>query len=280
MSADEGGSEPGSRACVIQAAVPPDTFSERDIEFHRQTAALYDEDVTETFGVYHRYLLEPYLDHLVKRSGPGRALDLGCGTGVVSIALAARGFEVVGVDHSKEMLSIAERKMTDRVVTGSCRFLVGDVRNLPFEDGAFDCVTCQGLLHHLPEMESCLRELDRVLRPGGSFYISEPCRDPTPLRRALRPLWRLSRIGRRPRTRDGPESLEAAIAADELGRLLERLGLEFEMRFLAHIPQLRSVLPEKLYVLAVRGASFPWRRRKGDLVFVFGRKIESSAVAD
>lgn len=249
-----------------------DEFSLRDIEFHRETASSYDTEVTSTYAVYHRLLLEPYLDRLAQQLGAARALDLGCGTGVVSLALARRGFDVLGVDHSEDMLAIAERKLAVTNLRDTCRFVVADVRELPAEDGQFACVTCQGLLHHLHEREPCIRELVRVLQPGGFFYISEPCDEETPLKRALRALWRLRPSQRQPPESEKPQSVEAPISSADLRAELERVGLDFDMYFLTHLPPLRTALPERLYVFVARLLSWPWRRRRGDLVFVFGRK--------
>jgi len=249
-----------------------DQFSLRDIEFHRQTAASYDAEVTERYGVYHRLLLEPYLDRVAEELAPGPALDLGSGTGVVSLALAERGFDVVGVDHSPEMTEIARQKLSDANVRGSCRFVVGDARELPYDDDEFACVTCQGLLHHLREVETCLRELARVLRPGGRFYISEPCSDATPLKQGLRAVWHLRGAGSRKEAEERPASAEARVAADNLRVALDTHGLEFDMRFLTHLGPLQRAIPERPYMLAVRATSWPWRSRRGDLVFVFGRK--------
>jgi hypothetical protein len=72
--------------------------------------------------------------------------------------------------------------------------------------------------------------------------------------------------------------VEAPISARDLGAALERLGLEFDMQFLTHLGPLRRALPERLYVLAVRLVSWPWHRRCGDLVFVFGRKPPTAPV--
>jgi ubiquinone/menaquinone biosynthesis C-methylase UbiE len=251
--------------------VSSDEFSQQDIEFHRETATSYDAEVTAMYGVYHRLLLEPFLEAARAQLGQARALDLGCGTGVVTLALARRGFDVLGVDHSPEMLAIAEAKLTDADVPGTWRFAAADVRDLPADDGAFDLVTCQGLLHHLAGLDPALRELARVMRPGGLFYISEPALGETPLRRLLKAVWRLRR---RSAAADNarPESVEAPINADALRAALAREGLEFDMQFLTHLPPLRRALPEWLYVLVVRLLSWPWRQRCGDLVFVFGRK--------
>jgi 2-polyprenyl-3-methyl-5-hydroxy-6-metoxy-1,4-benzoquinol methylase len=199
----------------------------------------------------------------------GRALDLGCGTGVVTVALARRGFRATGVDHSPEMLALAQAKLEREGVSADLE--LADVRALRFRDGEFDCVTCQGLLHHLEEPAGCLKELERVLRPGGAFYLSEPTRDVTPVRRALLVLWRLLPRPRRPQV-PAPMTVEEPVDPDGLRATLDRLGLEYEVEFLTHIPPLRRHLPDRVYLVASRVLTFPWRRRKGDLVFVFGRK--------
>ena len=266
---------PASDVCYTRVAIANDDFSTQDIEFHRATASYYDAEVTANYGVYHRLLLEPYLDGLAQQLGPARALDMGCGTGVVSLALAQRGFDVLGVDHSEDMLAVAELKLASSDLRGTCRFIVGDVRDLAVGDGEFACVTCQGLLHHLGELEPCLQELVRVLRPGGFFYISEPCREATPFGRALRTLWRLRPIRHHREESEKPRSVEVPISAPDLRAALERLGLEFDMRFVTQLLPLRGALSDRLYVLVVTLVSWPWRNRRGDLVFVFGRKPAS-----
>ena len=218
--------------------------------------------------MYHERLLWPFLDRVAEARPGAKALDLGCGTGVVTVALARRGFQVTGIDHSAEMLAIAERKLAD--VGLEAVLETGDVRALRFGDGEFDCVTVQGLLHHLEEPARCLSELSRVLRPGGFFYVSEPCRDETAVKRVLHSIWRLLR-------RPAPagtdvESVEEPVSAHELRSTLDELGLEYDVEFLTHVPPLRRRLPDAAYLFVVRVLSLPWRRRRGDLVFVFGRK--------
>jgi 2-polyprenyl-3-methyl-5-hydroxy-6-metoxy-1,4-benzoquinol methylase len=105
-------------------------FSQRDVEFHRATAASYDEDVTD---VYRK----------AREFPRGTVIDVRCGT-VVSLALAERGFGVVANDHSSEMLAIAERKACEAGLSERIRFIQGDVRRLLFGDAAFDSATCQG----------------------------------------------------------------------------------------------------------------------------------------
>ena len=247
-----------------------DEFSRRDIAFHRETAAAYDEEVTREFAVYHQRILEPFLDRVARERPGGKALDLGCGTGVVTVLLARRGLEVVGVDHSREMLELGRRKLVAEGLDATLE--TGDVRALRFGDGEFDCVTIQGLLHHLEELEPCLREATRVLGPGGFLYVSEPMRDATPVKRLLLGVWSRLPRRRRPEASHEAETVEEPLAVADLRRTLDGLGVTYKLRFLTHVPPLRRALPDGAYFAVSRALSLPWRRRRGDLVFVFAQK--------
>ena len=97
---------------------------------------------------------------------PAKILDLATGTGDLALVLQ-RNFpeaEVIGADFSAEMLEIAKRK-------GVRETVVADARHLPFNDGAFDVVTIAFGLRNLPDWAEGLREMRRVLRPGGHLLI-------------------------------------------------------------------------------------------------------------
>lgn len=195
---------------------------------------------------------------------------------MVALALAERGLKTIGIDHSEEMLELARHKAAAAGLDVS--FETADVRTLRFGDAEFDCVTCQGLLHHLAEVDPCLAELERVLRPGGAFYLSEPSRNETPVKRLLGAVWRvLPRRARRDLREGKPETVEEPIDPQALRRGLDRLGLDYEVEFLTHVPPLRRRLPDRLYLAISRLLTLPWRRSRGDLVFVFGRKRQHLA---
>jgi demethylmenaquinone methyltransferase/2-methoxy-6-polyprenyl-1,4-benzoquinol methylase len=111
-----------------------------------------------------------------------RALDACCGTGDLALAdLKAGAAEVVGLDFSEPMLERARRK-SDRV-----EWVQGDMLALPFEDGSFDAVTVGFGVRNVEDLEAGLRELRRVLRPGGRLGVLEITRP----RGVLRPFFRL-----------------------------------------------------------------------------------------
>jgi hypothetical protein len=114
--------------------------------------------------------------------------------------------------------------------------------------------------------------MNRILRPGGHFFISEPCADGTPLRDALRPARRALRRFRTAIVTEKSDSQEAAISADGLRSALDEQGLRYDMRFLSHLPELRAVLPPLMYLYLMKMVSYPWKSRRGDLVFVYGRR--------
>lgn len=108
-------------------------------------------------------------------AGPGQAaLDVCCGTGDVTFALAGRGADAVGFDFSHPMLAVAAERATrfrPAAVPGSVRFLQGDALELPFPDRSFDVVTISYGLRNLADFHRGLRELTRVLRPGGRLLV-------------------------------------------------------------------------------------------------------------
>ena len=97
-----------------------------------------------------------------------RALDAACGTGRHAQLLDACGCVTTGIDQSPEMLDLARRKVPN------AQFEVGDVEDLPFDDGAFDLAVVSLALCHLPDPTVAVAELARVLATGGTLVVSDP----------------------------------------------------------------------------------------------------------
>jgi demethylmenaquinone methyltransferase/2-methoxy-6-polyprenyl-1,4-benzoquinol methylase len=113
---------------------------------------------------------------------PGhRVLDSCCGTGDLALASARIGGQVTGVDFSERMLERARAK------SGDVEWMQGDALALPFEDASFDAATVGFGVRNLSDLEDGLRELRRVLKPGGRVGILEITRP----RGALAPFYRL-----------------------------------------------------------------------------------------
>jgi len=96
-------------------------------------------------------------------------LDAGCGTGILSLELAARGHKVSGIDFAPEMLALATDKAAK--AGAAIRFEHADAENLPFAPASFDLVITRHVLWTLPHPEAAISEWIRVLRPGGRLAV-------------------------------------------------------------------------------------------------------------
>lgn len=103
-------------------------------------------------------------------TGAERVLDVGCGTGHTALAFAPRAAEVVAVDLTAEMLEQGRRLAAERGIANVI-FQRGDVEQLAAPDASFDVVTSRYSAHHYPHPFDALREIGRVLRPGGVFLL-------------------------------------------------------------------------------------------------------------
>ncbi|RZS34723.1 methyltransferase family protein [Herbihabitans rhizosphaerae] len=133
-----------------------------------------------------------------------RVIELGCGPGVAIAALATRATRglVVGVDHSRVMIRQASRRNRAAIKAGRVRLIHGPVESLAVDDGPFDAALAVNTVGMWPEPTARLRELTRLLRPGGRIaLVTQP---------------------RRP----GATAATSAEVAEELAALLTEAGVE------------------------------------------------------
>jgi demethylmenaquinone methyltransferase / 2-methoxy-6-polyprenyl-1,4-benzoquinol methylase len=157
---------------------------------------------------------------------PGdRVLDACCGTGDLALEAERRGGRVVGLDFSERMLERARKK------SGTIEWVQGDALALPFGDGAFDAATVGFGVRNLEDLEAGLRELCRVLRPGGRLAVLEITRPHGILRPFFR-LWFDVLVPVAGRVLPGgkaytylPASVRRFPGPEDLSALLEQAGL-------------------------------------------------------
>jgi ubiquinone/menaquinone biosynthesis C-methylase UbiE len=102
--------------------------------------------------------------------GSERLLDVGTGTGHTALAFASHVAEVVGLDLTTAMLEQARRLAREQGATNT-RFELGDAMALPYPDASFDVVACRVCAHHFADSPAAVREMARVLRPGGQLLL-------------------------------------------------------------------------------------------------------------
>ncbi|CAN5862637.1 hypothetical protein BH24ACT3_BH24ACT3_04710 [soil metagenome] len=110
---------------------------------------------------------EPVVHALLDAMPVGFALDAACGTGRHAARLSALGHEVIGVDATPAMLDVA------RTNVPAADFRLGRLEELPVEDGSVDLITCALALTHVVDLAPVMREMSRVLRPGGRAVLSD-----------------------------------------------------------------------------------------------------------
>jgi SAM-dependent methyltransferase len=126
-------------------------------------AAWTDSVAYETFMGRWSALLAPRFLAVASIAHGSRVLDVGCGTGVLSMALADSGTWVVGIDASEPYLEAARRHRFHANIT----YELGDICHMRFEDGSFDAVVSTLVLDLLPDAEPAVAEMRRATRPGG-----------------------------------------------------------------------------------------------------------------
>ena len=110
---------------------------------------------------------EPVVRELVARYPAGVALDAACGTGRHAAYLAAAGHRVTGIDSTPEMVEVAKVKVP------TARFETADLTAIPLSDGVMDLAVCALALTHCSDLGPPIREIARVVRPGGHVIISD-----------------------------------------------------------------------------------------------------------
>jgi ubiquinone/menaquinone biosynthesis C-methylase UbiE len=181
-------------------------------------AAHFDEDFGHSIrNAAERAAWDRILDLILPAADGLEALDIGCGTGFLSLELAFRGHRVTGVDFAPSMIAQARKKAAERQAV--IRYEEADAEQLPFSAASFDIAVSRHLLWTLPHPEQAMDEWIRVLRPSGRLIIVDSQADVSAL----------------------PEPLDHARKSSEYAAIADRLPFpggwpreEIERLFAAH----------------------------------------------
>ena len=112
--------------------------------------------------------------HIVKETNPKIILDIATGTGDLAIALSkTNATKIIGLDISSGMLEIGKEKIKKQGLENKIEMVLGDSEKMPFEDNTFDAITVGFGVRNFENLENGLKEILRVLKPGGCFVILE-----------------------------------------------------------------------------------------------------------
>jgi len=158
-----------------------------------------------------RRILSTFVDEICRSvtDRRPRILDVGCGTGANLIMLSKYG-DAEGVDVSEDALAFCRERGLDKLKLGAAE-------ELPYEDGTFDLVTAFDVVEHMDDDLACLREMRRVLRPGGRVLLFVP---------TFMFLWGVQ---------DDVSNHRRRYRLPQLGRVLEQAGFEIERTTYANI---------------------------------------------
>lgn len=166
-----------------------------------------------------------FSERLVSRSERLRVLDVGTGTAQIPIEFCQRpvNVDIVAIDLAVEMLLLAEQNIRDAGLHGSILLEHVDAKELPFDDGDFDWVISNSIVHHIPEPLDCLREMQRILKPGGLLFVRDLLRPD--LSEKVESLVQAYAENDNDEQRQlFRQSLHAALTPTEMGELMESLG--------------------------------------------------------
>lgn len=143
----------------------------KEVIKHLWDKRAHNFDCSPGHGIHSAEEKEAWKSLLAKALGNEKldVLDVGCGTGVISLILAEMGHNVTGIDFSEGMVEKAKEKANS--LNLHVEFKPGDAEDLQFDDASYDAVINRHLLWALPNPDRAISEWKRVLKPGGKIVI-------------------------------------------------------------------------------------------------------------
>jgi ubiquinone/menaquinone biosynthesis C-methylase UbiE len=186
-----------------------------------------EEDAREYDAMDHSEPNAAFVERLIELGAHGRMLDIGTGPGHIPLLICERipDAYVVGVDLAEHMLARANRRRLASAHADRMEFLLADAKGLAFEDGSFDVVFSNTILHHIPEPRVFLAGARRVLRPGGALLIRDLFR-PASLGQLAQLVATYAGSATPYQRKLFGDSLNAALTPDELRAAARAVGLE------------------------------------------------------
>jgi 2-polyprenyl-3-methyl-5-hydroxy-6-metoxy-1,4-benzoquinol methylase len=287
------------RSGSVDARQPAEIQQQVDAHFDAKTSLWKEiyarKDVYAVIHQHRQALTLALIDRLDLPAGTP-ALEVGCGAGLMTVALAQRGFQVEATDSSPAMVEATRGGVDAANLSSRVTATYADAHSLEFDDREFRLVVSLGVIPWLHSPLKALAEMARVLEPGGHLIVNadnrrrlnhllDPVTTPvlSPLRKAV--VWALERVGLRQRPPQAP--LITMHTTTEFDRLISSLGLEkvsgTAFGFGPFMLARRKVMPDRAGVFVHRklqqgsDRDFPGLRSTGSQYLVLARKPADGA---
>lgn len=135
-----------------------------DLMYSEETDSLDDDNFRLRRDFTVKYVIDNYDESAT-------LCDIGCGAAPVTLDLLRRGYNVVGLDYSSDMLSNARQRLVSENINTK-PLINGNSESLPFVNESFNCAICLGVISYVENYENIIKEIQRVLKPNGTLIIS------------------------------------------------------------------------------------------------------------
>ena len=185
------------------------------------------------------HVINPLRTRYIEKAAGGlkgkRVVDVGCGAGILSEALAARGAQVLGIDMAEDVLDAARRHLRESKLAVEYRAAAAEALAAE-QAGAFDLVTCLEMLEHVPDPSAVVAATAQLVKPGGTVVFSTINRNPKAWALAIVAAEYILNLVAR-----GTHDYAKLIRPSELDRWARAAGLEVvEIRGMTYNPLLKS----------------------------------------
>lgn len=190
------------------------------------------EEAAEYDAMDHSAVNARFADDFLAAHGPcrgGPILDVGTGTALIPIEIARRdpAARIVAADLSEPMLIVGRRNVQAAGLADRIRLVRVDAKGFDDPDGSYEAVVSNSIVHHIPEPSGAMREMARLVAPGGTLFCRDLCRPDSSAD--------VDRLVERYAAEETPQaralfaaSLHAALTLDEVRAIVESLGLPAE----------------------------------------------------
>ena len=243
-----------------------------DLQSTKSKYLTFDQKVYSAFRINEYALMIERANYHYPINPGSKILDIGCGAGVSTIVLSKLGYSALGIDISPGLIDQAKRLAASE--NSNSEFIVGDASSTDFSDRTFDVCFMVGLLHHFPNYNPVLHEIQRILKDSGILIAVEP--------NLLN--WSYMKSFKLVQQKNGVSPNEYPLSPNKVSIDMKKYFVDIKIYPFREwdVPFLRQIsfgwfeLPFKYIILFYR-KSIPWAKGKGTFFIICCHKLKKSS---